>query len=487
MAIIQTPGDGFGPLLQALITKQQLDLQKQEIKQRREEFELRQEEFAAQRGEMQNQLQSLLAGAMMGDAFAQQFVGADQNLRGAMDNGLSPEELQDPRLLGATQGLTDARKLFDERVTGEFRQRLATATPMQAPMLRAAAPPQALAQTDVRESLDRLEAQRQFTKTSARLLNSVDDPAHKNALAFMLEYDRVGGSLTDTDKAALFPEVFGAGVDGQTIDRIVRTSILSGMPVGQTRLSYGVRNTIPGLPDDFRFPVNLGTTQTERRQVIGMHAASLRNNAGIIDEIEQAEGGISLPAQVHREMMVSSAMSGGLLGLAAGIGELGANWLTGLTGRQQELVAAQFNWANSYRYMVSGQQTSDREFGIILRTTMANVGDTPATIAQKRDFRNTMLAAAEAVSRGEITPVQSISQLQQAAAGLNLQSADPEIQADYARIQMELVGVLADMAGDALSPGAAASQGPLIPDTRTGDPVQDLSGILELIRGLGGN
>ena len=43
MAIIQTPGDGFGPLLQALITKQQLDLQKQEIKQRREEFELRQE------------------------------------------------------------------------------------------------------------------------------------------------------------------------------------------------------------------------------------------------------------------------------------------------------------------------------------------------------------------------------------------------------------------------------------------------------------
>lgn len=476
MPIIQAPqGPGLSDrIFQILLQKQELELRREDQKLRQADQKLRDTQAAIEQGAQQAALQQLLSGAMGGDAFATQFIGQNPALSGAMDNGLSPEELADPRLLGATAGLQDARNAFDTRVLGEFRQRLASATPAQAAELAAAAPPQALAAEDVRGSLARLrDEQERLTRNTAILSRVPED--RREAASLMLEWD----DATDTQRAALFPELFATGVDPATVTRIIAGSIASQLPIGDIRQAFGVRDPLPGLPDDFRFPTTASNLATERRQIVGMHAASLAYHNNIINEIERQEGGISLPAQVHRELMVSSAMSGGLLGSAAAVGDIVANWFTGLTGRQQELVAAQFNWANSYRYMVSGQQTSDREFGIILKTTQANVGDTPETIAQKRAFRETMLNASQALARGEITGIQSVQQLQEASQGLTALPAED---------RAALAGVLTEIGQDAATQqsNGGTPDTPLIPDTLTGDPATDLGWFNQLIGGLGG-
>ena len=475
MPIIDLRGDD-GPdlgsqLLNFFIQKQQLEQERERIKLAGAEQKLRVEEAAFKRGEMQNALGTLLQGVQSGDQFATEFVGGNIALGAALrDRALSAQELADPAVLGAVRNIEDARTNFNERVTGAFRQRLAQATPQEAASLAASAPAPALAQADVRESLTRLQDEARDIDLRQRIVGRLPEGPQREAASLMLEWE----DATDAERTAMFPELFAGGVDRLAVDSAIRLSILSGLPFGEARQPFNVPQ-LPGLPDDFRFPINLGGAATARQQVIGMHASSLAFHGPIIEEIEREEGGISLPAQIHRELMVSSAMSGGLFGVAAAVGDVVANWFTGLTGRQQELVAAQFNWANSYRYLASGQQTSDREFGIILRTTMANVGDTQETIAQKRTFRQTLEESALRVSRGESSGVESVRELQVAAQNLTSLPAEDRI---------ALAGMLSQIGQDAARFQTQANPAPLVPNALTGDPAADLAAIDTLIRGL---
>ena len=481
MAIIQAPGGGWELLVETLLNKERLAQSKEAQKQHERDLKLREDEAAFNQGQMQSALQTLLMGVQSGDPFAQDFVRANVQLGAALrDQQLSTEELQNPALLGATRSLGEARTAFDERVTRAFRQRVATATPAEARALSASAPPQALAQADIRDSLTRLTDEQTRLERNSRIVNSVEDPKQREAISLMLEWT----DATDTQRAALFPELFSTGVEDSTINSIVDTAMLSGLPIGDIRRTYGVDAALPGLPDDFRFPTT-GASLNESRQRMTFYGTSLNFWGDELDDMEAAQGGISLTSAAYRELLTATSTSSGLVGLAeSGLANV-ANWVNGLgeNGEQQRLVTAQLNWANAFRYLQSGMATTDREFGIILRSSMANLGDTPATVAIKAAFRHTIEQTSDAIASGDLTRLEGLSEVRnQAVLSLgNLQNTQPDIQAQYDTLLSDFMGMLDGMAQAA---PAADSVGPLIPNATTGDPAIDLQTVRDLINSV---
>lgn len=263
--------------------------------------------------------------------------------------------------------------------------------------LPAGAVPAFVEQTkDIRADLIRQRNEKLADAAMTRALSTVRDPRHREVAQAMATFDRMGVDLPVEAQRAIWPDLFQANVDPAVMNSALRYGIAGGLDWGQIRSLFDLpRNE--KIPDDFKFPLSLGGG-SEKRDVAAMHYASLSRNGPIIDRLIEETGGISIPAQVYRTLQATQASSGGITGLLANLTATGVNWV--LSTEQQQLVNAQFAFTNSYRYLVSGQQTSDREFIVILNTIAESSGDEPEVMAQKKAFRQVMTEAAGALARG---------------------------------------------------------------------------------------
>lgn len=144
------------------------------------------------------------------------------------------------------------------------------------------------------------------------------------------------------------------------------------------------------------------------------------------------------------------------LGLASSWHRSSTNWLTSWTSgifvdeEQRRVIQAQKQFADAYRFFISGQQSSDKEAERLLFTILENPGDfdKPDVVSQKRFMRQLVIGMAEQVAGGRINPLQAAQNILNAA----IQAGLPEEQLNVFREQVADASEYVARGG----PGAAA-------------------------------
>jgi len=224
---------------------------------------------------------------------------------------------------------------------------------------------------------------------------------------------------------ALFPSLFPEGVEPALWNVALKAAVLSdgALTMGQAARGVGIKAPLGAL-EDFRFPAQTGTQQklSETQLKARMYATQMRVSNQILEDFATRGVNISLPAQVVRDMKGTLARGGGVVGLGGRL--LGTLANVAISPEQQQVIQAQLSVANAYRYLVSGQQTSDQEFGVIFTYIVEDATDKPEVRLQKRAFRRAIIESAEEVFAGTAREADASEQL---AALARQQNAPPEV------------------------------------------------------------
>ena len=143
-----------------------------------------------------------------------------------------------------------------------------------------------------------------------------------------------------------------------------------------------------------------------------MHLPAMEQSNRTMDRLEDEGVRLSVPAHLYREALVRSRGSGAVAVLAI-MASMGLN--LALPSKQRQYVVAEMQGGNAFRYIVSGQQTSDAEFAFILSYYVAGVGDDDTVLLQKRTFRHAMESATRAIADGQISRVDAVDSMIQLA------------------------------------------------------------------------
>jgi len=233
-------------------------------------------------------------------------------------------------------------------------------------------------------------------------------PEHRKAVETLATYERIGVELPLGAKQTLFPDLFPSGVDPQVANAALRYGLTGEMTWGQIeRLFPSIPSGI--FPKDFKFtPILGGQRQTELQSKASMYLEQMTLSNQVLDDLEAQGVTISIPAQLQRELRVR-ASGQGVFNLAASLGDMVLN--LGLPPEQKQLINAMLRGGNAFRYQMSGQQTSDREFVSILSYYVESVGDDPVTRAQKKAFRLAVMEATRSVAQGGKSRVRAMDDI----------------------------------------------------------------------------
>jgi len=189
----------------------------------------------------------------------------------------------------------------------------------------------------------------------------------------------------------------------------------------------------PGVDPNYKIPQvvagGAGAGISQARQKVVMHLPAMEQSNLSLDLLEDKGVRISIPAQAYREALVR-ARGGGATAVLAALTSMGLN--LALPSEQRQYVAAQMRGANAFRYIVSGQQTSDAEFAFILSYYAAGVGDDDATLLPKRVFRHAMENATRAIGDGQLNRVEALDSMIQLAKS---QGADADVMATLRKMR----------------------------------------------------
>jgi hypothetical protein len=78
--------------------------------------------------------------------------------------------------------------------------------------------------------------------------------------------------------------------------------------------------------------------------------------------------------------------------------------------KQQKMLQAGLQYVMSYRFFMSGQQSSDKEYLNMMKITFEQAGDSDETIRQKRMMRQMQINALLEVAGGAVDPVQVLNE-----------------------------------------------------------------------------
>jgi len=187
-----------------------------------------------------------------------------------------------------------------------------------------------------------------------------------------------------------------------------------GMPAGEAYRMVQLPLP-PGVDPKYTLPLPAGAGAggiSQARQKVIMHLPAMEQSNLMLDLLEDKGLRISFPAQMYREALVR-ARGGGATAVIAALTSMGLN--LALPDQQRQYVAAQMRGGNAFRYIVSGQQTSDAEFAFILSYYATGVGDDDATVLQKRIFRHSMEQATKAIGDGRLNRVGAVDSMIQLA------------------------------------------------------------------------
>lgn len=171
-------------------------------------------------------------------------------------------------------------------------------------------------------------------------------------------------------------------------------------------------NLPSGVDPNYKIPQPTNAVISQSRQKVVMHLPAMEQSNLTLDLLEKDGIRMSIPAQMYREALVR-ARGGGATAVIAAVGSMGLN--LALPDKQRLYVAAQMRGGNAFRYIVSGQQTSDAEFAFILSYYATGVGDDDTTILQKRIFRHSMEQATRAIGDGQLNRVGAVDSMIQLA------------------------------------------------------------------------
>lgn len=389
------------PLIEAYQRRQQLEMEAERLKLEQQKIKLAEQQRLEEQAQLGQQGQALLQMVAAQDA--------QQTIMPELPN------IQSPIGLGsAFFGQAEAGR----PVTGfgpiamAIRNTPVTAIPGVIEMSR-----------DIRQSIMEQRAQRQADTALERTIQSFPKE-QQDRLRQYVAMKRGGADLPVEAQRALFPEFFPDNVDPNVMNSAIRLGVTSGLTWGQVRSVFGGQVPKGLIPDEFRFPITIGSTKlSDKQMTASVHYQAMATAGPLLDRLIDQTGGLSIAAQLKRSFDVTQATSGGITGFLGNIGSMALQGV--ISSEQQQIVQAQFSWTNAYRYMVSGQQTSDKEFNVILNTVAESAFDKAEVKANKRAFRHAMQEAARRLASGERSPTQTADMLLQQAQTLGL---SPELQ-----------------------------------------------------------
>lgn len=423
MAIINAPGNGFDVLLESLLRKEQLAQQKEDLRIRQGDFKLRQEASMRERELQKAMLQGATAAAALFSQTNPQFKATAATL--------PPAAL--PSFVEAFQGFagTEAqtRGVAAAATTGEVGARVAQATEG--------------AQVEV-GNLQPTLTRAQLTETQARTTGLMADTERVEAVTRGQNLNNVYQAMTND----LGPEFVGR-LNGARA--LFETGAITW---GQARQVAALPKT-DLIPDNTVFVRPGGSDANAEAMKNQSFAAMMQTADGIINQLN-AEG-VRLAFLPALQRSSQNATWDAVINLVAG-------------SDQERMVNAQRMFGDAYRFSLSGQQSSDREAVRMLNSVAEQVGDSEATIAQKRALRQVMINVTQAKAGGGMTAVQAAQMGYRAAQN----TKNPETVALFREI---LDAAVANEAGTGVSNAPTDGE-------NLGGRLDRVNGLID--RGLGG-
>ena len=356
-------------LLNLMVTKQRQEVEREDLKLRKQDAALRAEEAEREKALQRAQIEGAMAAA--------RFMAQRNPDIGAALQGLDPAAL--PSAVQNILGFRQAGANVEATETGTDAQRAAIPgiaagsdvavgtrdAQIEAGNLAPEATRAGIAQTQALtgESVARTEA-------------SADTRAHTRALTRGVELDNIYARLRNEHDPARVAQARALWESGN-------------LTWGEARSAAGLGKT-EGMPDEAVFSRPGGTGQN----------AEIMKNQGFAAMMEQTNN-----------MMVAMEAEGvdlsfvGSLQRQTGSATFEALANMTLSPKQRQYIHAQRIFGDAYRFSLSGQQSSDREALRMLNSMVGQVGDDPATLANKAALRNVMIQVTKAKAGGGITAV----------------------------------------------------------------------------------
>ena len=181
---------------------------------------------------------------------------------------------------------------------------------------------------------------------------------------------------------------------------------------GQARKSVGLGPSPEGgIPDDAVFTPTDAATATEQRQKAQNFMQQMVSANAIVNGLVRDKEATDSSGRV-RVQRGARISFGTQLQRAAGSNALFSAINSMQSGEQQQLLQAGLQYVMSYRFFMSGQQSSDKEYLNMMKLTLEQVGDSDDTIRQKRLMRQLQINAVNTVASGgaSATPLQVLQQ-----------------------------------------------------------------------------
>lgn len=419
-------------LLQMLVTKEQMAQQREAQKMAKDRFKMEQEQFALDQEKAKRDadfINAMRAGAVQGARFMlERHPELAEGARGVPTAGL-------PSYVETTQGFRMGEANVRATTSGA---NVAEATEGARIDTSIAGSRAAMAGANVAEGTQ--DAQITTAAANARRAAS-DARVAEGTEDARIELPRA--TLADTRvRTALQREVLN-GTDPQNGMRAF--SVWSEGELtwdearevvgfrGETSIDGGRKFQPPGTAA--RISAEQAKAQSFLPLLRNSHARIQQLGAGDFDGDGQPE-----TRPVRMTILSSLQQSAG-----SGVLDIAINNLT--DKEQQALVQANRNFADAYRFSLSGQQSSDAErLNMMLSITEA-AGDDPATIAQKARMREAMIQVTAARASGDMTPLQAAQAAAAVASGFN----DPNIVNTYQNVVNDVMDGMNPNAGPAIS------------------------------------
>jgi len=344
-------------------------------------------------------------------------AAAEAALQGQIGTGLQQGLLaEEPPTSIPLPGLRGPLPIPLQMPSGPFTTATAGAPPQAVPGIVGQMLPVVREARITRAEAAAARAERELDKA----LEAVPDKTLQDELRFWIASERAGHKLDPEVKKRLMPNLYPEDVPGGLWDTAMRWGALAaekGTPVTDI-----IRTIVPARMlknvdlsriEGFVFPVDALGKQpkmSELQQKQFFLGGQMRQGLDKLDRLMRFDpatgkllpGGVRINwyGEAVRSLREATGGAGGFLG---GLGRFATKVVSApLPEDQQLIIQLSLQIGNAYRYLVSGQQTSDREANLIFSYLTPEAGDKPAVIEQKMQFMHKVAEMSQAVARGEL-------------------------------------------------------------------------------------
>ena len=369
--VIQQPGwgqqiqEGLAPLINAIFARQQLGMERQKLEIERQKAEASIEQSGAATAESKARTKATLAeleqktlDLQARDLAAQQFITLSTD-----PTGFSPESIArlqaDLMRRGDTKVREPALTAFNQMVT---------------------------------------DREKMLTEAAGRQSAQVEATVDRETQAARIEAGQMAGQIAQAELGAAQTAQRANVADARLKEleatrdpqRVARAQAIweLGRTWGEARKAAGL--AAGGIPDDAVFSMGEGVKLDEAGRNAQNFAIQMVPANAIVNSLTRNGVRVDITTAIQR------AANSNTLGVA--INEV-------KDAEQQQILQAGLQYVMAYRFSMSGQQSSDREYVNMMKVTLELPGDTDETIRQKRVMRQLQIEAVIKKAQGTVSSV----------------------------------------------------------------------------------